>query len=229
MLSRADREQLARSFHQELFDTLSARTSSPPELVHDACQHAWLQLERSAAKLDLVDGNIHGWLYTVARHRLYRLSERERRDLSLEAFTETPTGETTGLTLAPTPSPEQLGEQHEDLALLAELPERQQRILLLQAAGFDYVEISEHLGITTRTVERQVLRGRANLRALRDARAAAAALHPGAPDALERPTGPDTREILAASFPSPARAGPRAPQPAAERRTPDPPHRGRGR
>jgi DNA-directed RNA polymerase specialized sigma24 family protein len=64
------------------------------------------------------------------------------------------------------PGPDELTELREHLALVRSLPRRQQRFLWLRAAGFSYEEIVEHEpGLTRRTLERQLLRGRARLRA----------------------------------------------------------------
>ena len=52
------------------------------------------------------------------------------------------------------------------LELLRALPVRQRTVLLLQAAGFSYEETAEGLGMSRRTVERQIMRGRRKLRAV---------------------------------------------------------------
>jgi len=41
---------------------------------------------------------------------------------------------------------------------------RERRFVALQAAGLSYVEIAARLGVSTRTAERQILRGRRKLR-----------------------------------------------------------------
>jgi DNA-directed RNA polymerase specialized sigma24 family protein len=56
-------------------------------------------------------------------------------------------------------------EWREQLALVRRIPERQQRLLWMQGAGSSYEEIAAESGLTVRTVERQILRGRDRLRA----------------------------------------------------------------
>ena len=60
---------------------------------------------------------------------------------------------------------EQIVEQRAQLELLRALPVRQQTVLLLQAAGFSYEETARSLGMSRRTVERQLMRVRRKLRA----------------------------------------------------------------
>ena len=61
--------------------------------------------------------------------------------------------------------PEQVVEHRAQLEFLRALPVRQRTVLLLQAAGFSYEETAESLGLSRRTVERQIMRGRRKLRA----------------------------------------------------------------
>jgi DNA-directed RNA polymerase specialized sigma24 family protein len=93
-------------------------------------------------------------------HEAFKLVRRDRRELSLEAESEQ------GV-LAPSVSPAtpyELVENRERLASVSGLPERQQRALWLHALGLSYVEIARHERCTVRTVERQLLRARHNLR-----------------------------------------------------------------
>lgn len=46
------------------------------------------------------------------------------------------------------------------------LSQRQQRLLWLHGLGFSYAEIAARTGSTTRTVERQLLRGKRKLRGM---------------------------------------------------------------
>ena len=55
-------------------------------------------------------------------------------------------------------------EHREQLAVVRQLPERQQRLLWLCAAGWRYTEIAAISGDSARTVERQLGLGRARLR-----------------------------------------------------------------
>jgi DNA-directed RNA polymerase specialized sigma24 family protein len=56
-------------------------------------------------------------------------------------------------------------EWRERLELVHRLPARQQRLLWLKAIGLSYTEIAAESGLTVRSVERQLQRGRARLRA----------------------------------------------------------------
>lgn len=63
------------------------------------------------------------------------------------------------------PGPDEVAEQRAQLEPLRALPVRQRRVLLLHAAGFGYEQTTGSLGLSRRTVERQIIRGRQNLRA----------------------------------------------------------------
>lgn len=64
---------------------------------------------------------------------------------------------------------EEAAEAREALGLIAQLPERQQRIAALAVTGLSREEIAEVTGDTLRTVDRQLYRARAKLRDLRGA------------------------------------------------------------
>jgi RNA polymerase sigma-70 factor (ECF subfamily) len=199
-MTAGEHAALFRRFHRELYDTIRAGTSSSDELVEDACQHAWLQLQRrSPGSIE----NIPAWLTVTARRQLYKLSERERREVSLDRLAADARGESASeFVLKPrvdTASiPERLAEQRYDLSLLTRLPERQQRILLLRAAGLSHEEIAAQLKITTRTVERQLEKARATLRKLRRDTE-----RPPAAPAAESTQAREAARVAAAGFPSP--------------------------
>jgi hypothetical protein len=67
---------------------------------------------------------------------------------------------------APACTPLELVEWRDALGTLGSLPERQQRLLWLHAAGLSYAEMARHEGVTLRTVERQLLRGKRAARTL---------------------------------------------------------------
>ena len=67
---------------------------------------------------------------------------------------------------APARTPLELVEMRDELGALGSLPRRQQRLLWLHAAGLTYAEMARHEGVTLRTVERQLLRGKRAARAL---------------------------------------------------------------
>jgi RNA polymerase sigma factor (sigma-70 family) len=146
----------------ELYHAVRVAVHLPDDLVEDACSYAWCQLltcERVAAE----DASF-GWLYVVAIRQGYRLSGRLRREPSAGMPNELPqqalaTSDSWGVV-----------ERHLELearrALLAQLPERKRRLVLLHAAGFTYKEIAAMTGDTLLTIERQLLRGKRALRQL---------------------------------------------------------------
>jgi RNA polymerase sigma factor (sigma-70 family) len=60
-------------------------------------------------------------------------------------------------------------EAREALRALAGLRWRRRRVLELRAGGYSYKEIAAKLGVTYTNVNRQLTRGRSELRELRDA------------------------------------------------------------
>lgn len=134
--------------------------SGPEAMIEDACSYAWYQILRSEGIA--LDHRGFAWLYVVAIREAYRLSERARREPALGAPQDLPlanqsTDDHFGLV-------ERRDRHARRVRLLAGLPQRQQRMVLLHAAGFTYREIAALTGATLRTVERQVLRGKRTLR-----------------------------------------------------------------
>jgi RNA polymerase sigma factor (sigma-70 family) len=156
-----DEAQLYRSFAARLEHMVRNQVHAPPEVIEDACHHAWTQLinhgdgvNRDAA---------FSWLATTALRHAWKLNRREHRDLSLEA-TADKLGE---LPLpSPLPEPSQRLEVHEQLRELGDLPERQRRFIWLRAFGLSYVEMAAYTGDTVRTVERQIARASERIRRL---------------------------------------------------------------
>jgi RNA polymerase sigma factor (sigma-70 family) len=132
---------------------------APDVVIEDACSFAWsrLLLHRHRVQRDTVVP----WLARTAVHEAFKLLRRGRREESLDATVEL--GQPVSWPLAP--APDDLVEGRERIGELRLLPERQQRILWLQAFGLSYAEIAAREGCTLRTVERQVLRARDRARA----------------------------------------------------------------
>jgi RNA polymerase sigma factor (sigma-70 family) len=156
----------------ELYRVLSGRVeqivrldvSAPDPVIEDACQFAWTRLvhHRHRVRRD----SALPWLVKTAVHEAFKLIRRESRELSLDAVLdqcEPGLDEPAALSVR-APAPEDLIEQRERLAVIRRLPERQQRLLWLQAAGLSYAEMAAHEGSTLRTVERQLLRAKRGLR-----------------------------------------------------------------
>jgi RNA polymerase sigma factor (sigma-70 family) len=132
---------------------------APDAVIEDACSFAWSRLLDHRDRIQRE--TVVPWLARTAVHEAFKLLRRDRRELSLEAAIEQigqPPPSLRG------PTPEELMEERERLAGLRRLPERQQRILWLQAFGLSYAEIAAREGCTLRTVERQLLRAKQRVR-----------------------------------------------------------------
>jgi RNA polymerase sigma factor (sigma-70 family) len=136
------------------------------QAAEDACQTAWVALLR---RDDVpLDARGIAWMRAVARTTGYRATRgRETPVGSLQATARhTETGEF--------PEPASEGGDPLERAIEREryeqrrsqmlgLPARQRQLLGLHAAGLTYEEIAARTGYSRRTVERQLLRGRARL------------------------------------------------------------------
>jgi len=151
-----DEAELYRTLSARVLQDVRQRVRTSPENIEDACHFAWVaflrrsdQVARSAAL---------AWLTTTAVHEAYKLINRAQRAGSLDRALET------GLEPpAPQRGPPEHAQDHEQLELLRQLPDRQQRIIILRAAGLSHAEISQTTGDTERTVQRQLYRAHATL------------------------------------------------------------------
>jgi RNA polymerase sigma factor (sigma-70 family) len=141
---------------------------APDQVIEEACQFAWAKLvhHRSRVRRDAAQA----WLVKTAVHEALKLLGRCRRELSLEAEME-PDREGSLSRAgweAPDrqPGPPEVCEQRDRLSRLSVLSRRQQRLLWLYGLGLSYDEIAAQSGCTRRTVERQLQRARAALRAV---------------------------------------------------------------
>jgi RNA polymerase sigma factor (sigma-70 family) len=153
----------------ELYSVLAPRLDqivrrnvrAPATVIEDACQFAWYRLVCHAHRVE--QDTALAWLATTAVHEALKLTRRDQRELSLDERVDRH-GELN--VPADAPGPHERAEWREQLELLRRLPTRQQRFLWLKAVGFSYDEIAaSQRGLTTRTVERQLERGRSKLRA----------------------------------------------------------------
>ena len=78
-----DEAQLYRSLATRLEQTVRVRVHAPPEVIEDACHHAWTQLINQGERVNR--DAMFSWLATTAVRHAWKLNRRERRDLSLEA------------------------------------------------------------------------------------------------------------------------------------------------
>ena len=132
---------------------------APDPVIEDACQFAWSRLLHRCQYVRRESAL--AWLATVAVHEAFKLIRREDRELSLDAALEAAAEPPSRAWSA---GPTELAEQRERLRALGVLPERQQRLLWLQAVGLSYDEMALYANCTSRTVERQLLNARAKLR-----------------------------------------------------------------
>jgi RNA polymerase sigma-70 factor (ECF subfamily) len=154
-------DELYRSLAPRLEQIVRLDVRAGDAVIEDACQFAWSRLVHHADRVRAE--TVLAWLARVAVHEALRLLRRERRELSLEAESESLEAHA----VCPShPPPEVLYEHRERLRALGELPERQRRMVWLHALGLSYGEIAIYSGCTVRTVERQLLRGKRRLRAM---------------------------------------------------------------
>jgi len=156
----ADVGALYRVLAPRLEQTVRHQVRAPVAVVEDACQFAWYRLVCHAHRVE--QETALAWLVTTAVHEALKLTRRDQRELSLDEQVDRH-GELN--VPANVPGPHERAEWREQLELLRRLPLRQQRLLWLQAAGLSYGEIAARQpGLTERTVERQIHRGRSRLR-----------------------------------------------------------------
>ena len=132
---------------------------APDALIEDACQFAWSRLVHHRQRVQRECAL--SWLTRTAVREAFKLIRRESRELSLDEASEQLSD---GPRAPLAPAPDELFERCERLEALRSLPERQQRLLWLQGLGLSYGEMARHEGCTVRTVERQLLRAKRELR-----------------------------------------------------------------
>jgi len=138
-----------------------SEVSAPDAVIDDACQFAWIRLLHHRHRVGR-DRAI-SWLITTALHEVFKLVRRAGHDLSLEQLMEEDGEARINQTAA---APEEAVGARLRLELLQELPERQERLVWLQGLGFSYPEMATEADLTVRTVERQLMKARRNLRLL---------------------------------------------------------------
>lgn len=152
--------ELYRTLAQPLERIVRLGIHAPDPLIEDACQFAWTRLVAHQARIHRE--TVLAWLVKTAQHEAFKLARRGGRDQSLEAELAE-RGEIPALD--PRPGPAEVCQQLERLGLLMSLAPRQRRQLWMYGLGLSYREIATHDGCTARTVERQLQRARATLRA----------------------------------------------------------------
>jgi DNA-directed RNA polymerase specialized sigma24 family protein len=153
--------ELYRSLASQLARIVKLDTEAPDPVVEDACQTAWDRLigEAPAPRRECA----LSWLVTTAVREANRLAHRDDREPPVSEAGAALMTRDHGVAAAPC---DDVVQRREQLTLVRHLPERQQRLLWLQALGLSYDEMAVYTGCTRRTVERQLLRGRQRLRAM---------------------------------------------------------------
>jgi RNA polymerase sigma factor (sigma-70 family) len=154
----SDLDELYRLLSPRLRQIVRSDIRAPDPVIEDACQIAWSRLIRHTERVRREAAL--SWLVTTAEREAVKLARRDGHELSLDAELER-TGELPFPSAAP--GPPELLELRDRLAEVGRLPERQQRLIWMHAAGLTYVEIAESTGDTRRTVERQLLRAKGRL------------------------------------------------------------------
>jgi RNA polymerase sigma factor (sigma-70 family) len=154
-----DLGRLYAKLGNRLHKQVRAGVVAPEAVIEDACQLAWSRLIGYRQRVQ--SEKALGWLATTATHEAVRLLGREQREESLERQLEQ-RGEEMLHNRAP--SAEEVLELRQRLCWLSGVPNRQKRLLWLQAMGLDYDEMARHEGCTRRTVERQLLRAQRAVR-----------------------------------------------------------------
>ena len=150
---QGDESELYARHADALRRSVARLVNTPPEVVEDACAHAWLQLLRRQPRRETV----WAWLVTVAKREAWRLHGIERHDLPLDDRARAESAAQAETVLA---------ARLELAAAAAVLSDRQRRLVGLQAAGHTYAEIAAGTGCTVRTVDRQLRRAANRLRAV---------------------------------------------------------------
>jgi DNA-directed RNA polymerase specialized sigma24 family protein len=151
--------------HATLHGIVRRRGSQNPDVVDDACQHAWAQLV-AAQHIDLRPPRSRAlaWLTTTAVRHAWLLNRTARRAVATDTFTIDATHELAGA------GADELAVQHLRLELVYQLPERPRRFLLRLAVGYTYDEIAAVERVSYTTTNKQITRAKRLLRELDHAR-----------------------------------------------------------
>ncbi|MDQ3343535.1 MAG: RNA polymerase sigma factor [Actinomycetota bacterium] len=162
---------LYTTFAARLVALVATHIRAPRDTIEDACAFAWeTLLTRTHVRLER-DG-VRTWLVRVATHealRLLRDAQRQRPSGTLDADYDSEPEPGTLHAVADLNADtadlatERLANDHRRAAL-ADLKPREQRDLVLQAAGYTYDEIADLTDSTRTAVNRRITEGRAALR-----------------------------------------------------------------
>ena len=120
----------------------------------DAVQDAFLAAFQALPGFDTARP-FYPWLYTILRHRCFRLlGERRKRGLALEDA---------GPVLAPSPGGVEVDREALERALQGLDPEARELIVLKHLDGLTYAEIAGRLGVPEGTVMSRLFHARKSL------------------------------------------------------------------
>lgn len=153
--NRATFESLYNAYVGKIFNYINSFIYDP-DLAKDITQNTFLQLWDSRSNLD-VNGNIEGYIYSIARNLLFREIRRLNifKNYAVKVQEAAKEGEESDIE-------ENLSRdmiEQQILSLLAELPEARRRIFLMRwSNGLSNKEIAQELSISEKTVSTQIHR-----------------------------------------------------------------------
>lgn len=154
---RGDEASLFEAHHHRLQTLVARDVRTRPAVIEDACAHAWSEFVRHQPERTCVIG----WLRVVARREAIRQAQRDRYTVSLAALVD---AAHPAVPRSRAADGQARAEVKEALAYVAALPQRKRAAFTRHVAGYSYAEIAAQLGWTQRTVERNLLRARAQVR-----------------------------------------------------------------
>ena len=154
---RGDEEQLFRTYDKRLRRATQLAVRTSPEIVDDACAHAWMKLLSHQPRRETA----FAWLKAVARNEALRLERLQRRLVTVDrGLDESPAVEP----VAQRASVETAQGLLEVRERLEELPERLREIVFLSAAGWRYKELADRTGVSVPRVGQLIAQAGSRLR-----------------------------------------------------------------
>ena len=159
MVRISDLDELYVSLSGRLEQIVRIDVRAQDVVIEDACQFAWSRLVHHRGRVQR-DSTL-SWLARTAVHEAVKQVRRDNRELSLDAVIES---DGDAVIRQSAPAPDELIAARERLAEVGMLPERQRRLLWMQAIGLSYRDMSARTGSSQRAVERQLIRARKKVR-----------------------------------------------------------------
>lgn len=154
---RGDEEQLFRTYGKRLRRATQLAVRTSPDIVDDACAHAWMKLLTNQPGRETV----FAWLKVVARNEAVRLDRLQRAFVPAgQAIDGSPAAEPVA-GRARVETAQRLLEVRERLE---QLPDRQRELVFLSAAGWRYRELAERAGVGVPRIGQIIARAASKLR-----------------------------------------------------------------